>query len=571
MPSTTGSTISSNISRGVRLAIWGGTGDGKSTLISRLMSERPELQALDAKRDEQDAKNLVTAEPLAELSVILSDVAEGVTEQARRDITLAKLSGVRRVVLAVNKMDAVGYSERSFAASAEKCSRLAEELELSPILCVPISALHGDNVVLRSVHMPWYDGPALVELLDAAGDRARLLDKPFRMLVNRVSDSAPPGRLVGGRAVSGVLRRGEAVRVQPSGRVTTVTRVTSAAGDPERACAGQSVGLELADDVDVAGGALIVRADEPAEIAHQFEALVVWASEAPMFKGRSYRFDLAVASATASIGALKHKIDIDMLVPVPATRLQRGEIGVCQIEVDRPLPFDPYVQNRVTGGFALFDTVSNEQVGVGMLSFALRRAHNVHWQVIDVTRSARAALKGQKPFLLWYTGLSGAGKSTIANLVDEKLHGMRRHSYLLDGDNVRHGLNKDLGFSDADRVENIRRIAEVAKLMVDAGLLVSTAFISPFRAERQMARTLLPNEFIEIFVDAPLSVAEERDPKGLYRKARRGELKNFTGIDSPYEPPENPELRIDTTRCSPEEAGDLIISYLKTRGAFVES
>ncbi|HEY8923135.1 MAG TPA: adenylyl-sulfate kinase, partial [Polyangia bacterium] len=370
-----------------------------------------------------------------------------------------------------------------------------------------------------------------------------------------------------GTLVSGRVRKGDAVRIQPSGRTTHVDRIVSADGDLEQAIVGQSITLTLTEEVDVSRGDLIVTANEPATVADQFEATIVWMSEAPLLPGRGYLLKIGSRMVTATVNPLKYKINVNTFARIATTTLELNEIGVGNLELDRPLPFDPYTTNRDTGGFILIDRLTNDTVGAGMLHFALRRAHNVQWQALDVNKAARALAKGQKACVLWFTGLSGAGKSTIANLVDQKLHSLQRHTYMLDGDNVRHGLNKDLGFTDADRVENIRRIAEVAKLMVDAGLIVATAFISPFRAERQMARALLAEgEFIEIHIDTPLTVAETRDPKGLYKKARRGDLKNFTGIDSPYEAPERPEIRIDTTSVSPEEAAEVIVAYLQRRG-----
>jgi bifunctional enzyme CysN/CysC len=388
-------------------------------------------------------------------------------------------------------------------------------------------------------------------------------ERPLRLPIDTVQE----GRIAGTIA-SGSLRSGDSVRIQPSGRTARVARILDGGRELDRAETAQRVALELYEPVEVGVGELVASADRPAGVADQFEATIVWRSAEPLLRGRSYRLEMGAASASATIAPLKYRINVDSLEHAAAAKLEAGEIGVCGLQLDRPIAFDSYRENPATGGFILSDPVSGARVGLGMLHFALRRAQNVHWQAVDVNKPARSALKGQRPCVLWYTGLSGAGKSSIANLVDKKLHAMKRHTYLLDGDNVRHGLNKDLGFTAADRVENIRRIAEVAKLMVDAGLIVGTAFISPFRAERQMARSLLsPDEFIEIFVDTPLSVAEARDPKGLYKKARRGELKNFTGIDSPYEAPENPELRIDTTLTTPEAAADVVVSYLAARGA----
>jgi len=382
----------------------------------------------------------------------------------------------------------------------------------------------------------------------------------------------PAARLHGfaGTIVAGRVRVGDAVRIQPSGRISRVARLATPGGDLPEACAGQSVTVALTDDVELARGDLVVAAAEPAEISDQFEATVVWMNPSPLLRGRDYLVKVGAQLVTGSIAPLKHKIDVKTLGRLAGTTLAMNEIGVCNVHLDRDVAFDPYEVNHDTGGFIVIDRLSNETVGAGMLHFALRRAQNVHWQALEVNKTARSALMRQRACVLWYTGLSGAGKSTIANLVDKKLHSLKRHTYLLDGDNVRHGLNKDLGFTDVDRVENIRRIGEVAKLMVDAGLIVSTAFISPFRAERMMARALVgESEFIEIFIDAPIAVAEQRDPKGLYKKARRGDLKNFTGIDSPYEGPENPELRIDTTTASPEEAAVAIVAFLQARGVLI--
>jgi len=391
--------------------------------------------------------------------------------------------------------------------------------------------------------------------------------QPLRLPIQWVNRPNMEFRGFAGTIVAGRLRKGEAIRVQPSGQTSKISRIVTFDGDLDEAVAGQSVTITLDDEIDVSRGDLVVAANQPAEIADQFEATVVWMSEAPLLPGRSYFLKIGTKTVTATVAPLKCRVNVNTLQRMAASKLDLNEIGVANLELDRAIAFDPYKVNRDTGGFILIDRITNDTVGAGMLHFALRRASNVQWQALDVNKAARSVLKGQKPCVLWFTGLSGAGKSTIANLVDQKLHSGKRHTYLLDGDNVRHGLNKNLGFTDADRVENIRRIAEVAKLMVDAGLIVSTAFISPFRAERQMARTLLAEgEFIEIFVDTPIVVAEGRDPKGLYKKARRGDLKNFTGIDSPYEAPENPELRIDTTITSPEAAAEMIIGYLQKRG-----
>ncbi len=557
----------------VRVDICGGAREGKSALITSLGSgvigDGKQLAVVEAANDEQYTRNLAARAPIADVNVIVVDARQGVTAATRRHGFFAALIGVRQVVLAVNKMDLVSDPEGAFARIDDDFKKLAAQLGLaaSGVSCVPIAAESGANVRTRSAAMPWYQGPTLVELLDRVEpEQTRLREQPLRLPIRTVNRAGDPGGLEG-TVVAGRVRTGDAVRVQPSGELSRVTRISGSEGDLAEAVAGQAVTIALEGTVDVSPGDLIVAVNAPAEIANQFEATVVWLADAPLLPGRSYILRIGTATATASINPLKYKINLSTLDRIAATTLVQKEIGVCNLQVDRALPFDPYKANRTTGGFVLVDKVSGAAVGAGMLHFALRRAQNVHWQALDVNKGARAKLKGQKPCVLWYTGLSGAGKSTIANMVDKRLHASNRHTYLLDGDNVRHGLNRDLGFTDADRVENIRRIAEVAKLMVDAGLIVSTAFISPFRAERQMARALVADgEFIEIFIDTPLGIAEERDPKGLYKKARRGDLKNFTGIDSPYEKPEAPELTIDTTMHSPEQAAEAVVAYLQQRG-----
>jgi bifunctional enzyme CysN/CysC len=557
----------------LRVDICGGARDGKSALVASLGSgvigDGKQLAVVEAANDEQYTRNLAARAPIADVNVIVVDARQGITAATRRHGFFAALMGVRHVVLAVNKMDLVGEPEQAFARIDDDFRKLAAQLGLAPsgVSCVPIAAENGDNVRTRSAAMPWYEGPTLVELLDRVEtEQMRLREQPLRLPIRTVNRAGDPGGLEG-TVVAGRVRTGDPVRVQPSGELTRVTRIAGSDGDLAEAVAGQAVTIALEGTVDVSPGDLIVAVNAPAEIANQFEATVVWLADAPLLPGRSYILRVGTATAAASINPLKYKINLSTLDRIAATTLVQKEIGVCNLQVDRALPFDPYKVNRTTGGFLLVDKVSGAAVGAGMLHFALRRAQNVHWQALDVNKAARAKLKGQKPCVLWYTGLSGAGKSTIANLVDKRLHASNRHTYLLDGDNVRHGLNRDLGFTDADRVENIRRIAEVAKLMVDAGLIVSTAFISPFRAERQMARALVADgEFIEIFIDTPLGIAEERDPKGLYKKARRGDLKNFTGIDSPYEKPEAPELTLDTTMHSPAEAAEAVVAYLQQRG-----
>ena len=533
-------------------------------------TEKRNFIVADTPGHEQYTRNMVTGASTADLSIILVDARKGILTQTRRHSFLVSLLGIQHVVLVVNKMDLVDYDREVFQRIERDYREFATQLRLPTLTFIPISAVKGDNIVERSAATSWYQGPTLMGLLDEVEvDEMRLVDKPMRLPVQWVNRPNADFRGFAGTLVSGQVRRGDTVRVQPSGRTTQVARIVTAEGDLERATVGQSITLTLADEVDVSRGDLIVTANEPADVADEFEATIVWMNEAPLLPGRGYLMKIGSKIATATVNPLKYKINVNTFGRMATTTLELNEIGVGNLELDRPIAFDSYETNRDTGGFILIDRLSNDTVGAGMLHFALRRANNVQWQALDVNKSARAAAKGQRACVLWFTGLSGAGKSTIANLVDRRLHSMRRHTYLLDGDNVRHGLNRDLGFTDADRVENIRRIAEVAKLMLDAGLIVSTAFISPFRAERQMARALVgENEFVEIFIDTPLGVAEERDPKGLYKKARRGDLKNFTGIDSPYEPPERPEIRIDTTSGSPEESAEAIVAYLQLRGIF---
>ncbi|HEX6764287.1 MAG TPA: adenylyl-sulfate kinase [Polyangiaceae bacterium] len=498
----------------------------------------------------------------ADVAVVVVDAASGPNERALQDLRLAALLGVEHAVVAVDGLEGLAEPEAVFGRIEVEARACAEDLELA---LVPISVNAGHNLV-RAGGIDWYRGPTVARWLESI-ELAEPGTKPFRMPVETVT-AGDDGRGAAGTIASGEIRKGAGIRVQ--GHVSRVQRIVAGNREVERAAAPESVVLFLEGAFEIGVGDLVSSAEHPAEVADQFEATIVWLDPTPLLRGRDYVFAIGGKAVTATIGSLKRKEILGSPTHGAPQKFEQNEVGVCNLRLDRPIAFDPYRENRRTGGFLLLDPNSRAAVGLGMLHFALRRAQNVHWQAVDVNKSARSALNGQKPCVLWYTGLSGAGKSTIANLVDKKLHAMRRHTYLLDGDNVRHGLNKDLGFTAADRVENIRRIAEVAKLMVDAGLIVGTAFISPFRAEREMARALLgEGEFIEIFVDTPLGVAEQRDPKGLYKKARRGELKNFTGIDSPYEAPENPDLAIDTTKTSPEVAADIVIGYLEARGIIV--
>ncbi|HSV18813.1 MAG TPA: sulfate adenylyltransferase subunit CysN [Casimicrobiaceae bacterium] len=527
---------------------------------------RRKFIAADTPGHEQYTRNMVTGASTADLAVVLVDARKGLLPQTRRHTTIVAMLGVRHVVLAVTKMDLVDYEEATFRAIERDYRAFAQRVGIGAVVAIPLSGVHGDNVRRPLGNTPWYDGPTLLDHLERVELEDGRATRPFRMPVQSVNRPHPDFRGVAGTVASGVVRPGDRVMIQPSGRDTRVTRIVTQDGDLACAVPPQAVTLTFADDVDAGRGDVVCAHDAPVHTADQFEATLVWMHEAPMLRGRSYLMKLGPRQATATIAPLKYKVHVDTLEHLASDSLRMNEIGVCELALDRPIAFEPYAVNRDLGGFILIDRLTNETVGAGMLHFALRRADNLHWQALDIDKRARAAQKGQRPCVVWFTGLSGAGKSTIANLVEKKLHALGRHTVLLDGDNVRHGLNRDLGFTAADRVENIRRIAEVSKLMVDAGLIVLTAFISPFRSERRMARALLEaDEFIEVHVDTPLAVAEARDAKGLYAKARRGDLPNFTGIDSPYEAPEQPEIRIDTTVMSPEAAAEHIVECLCRR------
>ena len=522
----------------------------------------------DTPGHEQYTRNMITGASTADVAVILIDARKGVLTQTRRHSYLVSLIGIRKVVLAINKMDLMGYQQKVFDNIVEQYRAFAAQIGLTDITPIPLSALKGDNMLVHSDQTPWYHGPTLMAYLETVEiNEQRQQAGVLRLPVQWVNRPNLDFRGFAGTIASGSVKPGDRIRAQPSGRESTVARIVTADGDLPMAVAGQSITLTLADEIDISRGDVISGCDSPAEVADQFETTLVWMSEEPMLPGRPYLLKIGTRTVTATITEPKYKVNVNTMEHLAAKKLELNEIGVCNVSLDRPVAFDPYKTNHETGGFILIDRMSNNTVGAGMLHFALRRAHNIHLQHVDVDKVARAALKGQKPAVVWLTGLSGAGKSTIANVVEMKLLAMGRHSYLLDGDNVRHGLNRDLGFTDEDRVENIRRVAEVARLMVDAGLIVITAFISPFRAERAMARGLMAEgEFIEVHVDTPLDVVEQRDVKGLYKKARRGELRNFTGIDSPYEAPETPELRVNTATCTPEQAADQVMERLRQLG-----
>ena len=532
-------------------------------------TEKRKFIVADTPGHEQYTRNMVTGASTADLAVLLVDARQGILTQTRRHAYLVHLLGIKHIVLAVNKMDLVDFDQMRFDEIVADFTHFAATLEMTPPLAIPISGLAGDNITEKSANTPWYAGPALLphlETVELAEDAAQ--QAPFAMPVQWVNRPNLDFRGFSGRLAGGTVKPGDKVRIVPSGKTSTIASIVTMAADASQcdlaeAVAGQSVTLTLKDEIDCSRGDVIAAADNPPLAADRFEASLVWMDETEMLPGRAYELRIGTQAVSARIQAPKYAVNVNNMEHLAAASLGLNEIGVVELATDRPVVFAPFADSQKLGSFVLIDKLTNATVAAGMLHFSLRRAHNIHWQAVDVDRAAHAALKGQQPKILWFTGLSGSGKSTIANALEKKLHANGKHTFLLDGDNVRHGLNKDLGFTDADRIENIRRIGEVAKLMTDAGLIVLTAFISPFRAERDMVRALVPaGDFIEVHVDTPLDVAERRDVKGLYKKARAGTLKNFTGIDSPYEPPETPEIVVNTTELSADEAADVIIAYL---------
>ena len=527
-------------------------------------TEKRKFIVADCPGHEQYTRNMVTGASTADLAVILIDARKGVLVQTRRHSYLAKLLGIRNIVLAVNKMDLIDYDQAKYDAIVADYTEFAASIGISDFTPMPISGFKGDNITDTSANTPWYTGlPLMAHLETVALDNDADQAKPLRMAVQWVNRPNLDFRGFSGQIASGTVHPGDAIRVLPSGKTTTIKKIVTLDGELQEAVAGQSVTLCFNDEIDCSRGDVIAAADNPPEVADQFESTIVWMADDALVPGRSYWLKLGTQMVSATVQAPKYTVNVNSMEHMAAKTLELNAIGVAEISTDKPIVFAPYADNHALGGFILIDKISNATVAAGMLHFSLRRAQNVHWQATDIGRDAHAMLKNQKPKILWFTGLSGSGKSTIANEVEKALHLMNRHTFLLDGDNVRHGLNKDLGFTETDRIENIRRVGEVAKLMADAGLIVLTAFISPFRAERDMVRAMLPeSEFVEIFVDTPLEVAEARDVKGLYKKARAGQLKNFTGIDSPYEPPEHPDIRVNTVEMSPAEAAEYIVRQL---------
>ena len=527
-------------------------------------TEKRKFIVADCPGHEQYTRNMVTGASTADLAVILIDARKGVLVQTRRHSYLVHLLGIRNIVLAVNKMDLIDYDQATYDAIVAEYTEFAHSIGINDFTAMPISGFKGDNITARSVHMPYYAGqPLIAHLETVALDNDADQAKPLRMPVQWVNRPNLDFRGFSGQIATGIVRPGDSIRVLPSGKTSTISKIVTFDGELSEAIAGQSVTLCFTDEIDCSRGDVIAAADNPPEVSDQFESTIVWMAEEPLIPGRAYYLKLGTQMVSATVQSPKFTINVNNMEHMAAKTLELNAIGVAEIITDKPIVFEPYANNHVLGGYILIDKITNATVAAGMLHFSLRRAQNIHWQATDIGREAHAALKNQKPKILWFTGLSGSGKSTIANEVEKTLNLLNRHTFLLDGDNIRHGLNKDLGFTETDRIENIRRVGEVAKLMADAGLIVLTAFISPFRAERDMVRAMMPEgEFVEIFVDTPLEVAEARDVKGLYKKARAGQLKNFTGIDSPYEPPENPDICVNTVEMSPAEAAEHIVRQL---------
>lgn len=526
-------------------------------------TEKRKFIVADCPGHEQYTRNMATGASTADVAVVLVDARKGLLPQTRRHSYIVSLLGIRHVLLAVNKMDLVGYDFAVFDEIVDGYRELATQLGIDNFQAVPLSALQGDNLLQSSPQTPWYDGPSVLEYLESVRVERTRGDVGFRLPVQWVNRPNQDFRGFAGTVAAGTVRPGDEIVALPSGRRSKVARIVTADGDLDIAGEGQAITLTLRDELDISRGDVIADAHKPPQVSDQFAAHLLWMGEHALLPGRPYWLKIGTRTVSASVTEIKHKIDVNTQEPLAAKHLELNEVAYCNLYLDQPVPFEAYADNRTLGGFILIDRQSNATVAAGTLEFALRRAGNIHWQHLDVDKTARARIKGQQPRCLWFTGLSGSGKSTIANLVDKRLHAMGYHTFILDGDNVRHGLNKDLGFTDEDRVENIRRVAEVAKLMADAGLIVLVSFISPFRAERRMARDLFaPGEFVEVYIDTPLAVAEERDVKGLYAKARAGQLRNFTGIDSPYEVPEAAELELDTVSEPAERLAQRVIDYL---------
>ncbi|MCB9710132.1 MAG: sulfate adenylyltransferase subunit CysN [Nitrospirales bacterium] len=526
----------------------------------------------DTPGHEQYTRNMATGASTASLAIVMVDARKGVLTQTMRHSYLVSLLGITHVILAINKMDLVEYSQATYSTIKTSYEQFATNLNFQEVVCIPVSALRGDNIFHRSPHTDWFHGPTIMGHLETVDIQSDVSQKPFRMPVQWVNRPNLDFRGFSGTIASGQVRPGDIIVAPSSGKTSQVTRIVTYDGDLDSAETGQSVTLLLQDEIDISRGELLSAAQARPTTADQFEATIIWMHDGPLLPGRKYLLKAGTRTIPAQISELKYKVNVNTLEHLASKTLKLNEVGICNISLDHPISFDPYRDNRQTGAFILIDHYTNATIAAGVIDFALRRADNIHWQSVEIHKDARATLKGQKPFILWFTGLSGAGKSTVANMVEKKLHSLGRHTYLLDGDNVRHGLNRDLGFTDVDRVENIRRVAETAKLMVDAGLIVLVSFISPFRSEREMARMLVDEgEFLEVFIDTPLEICELRDVKGLYKKARAGQLKNFTGIDSPYERPDDAEITIEGATQTAEQATLTIVKALETQGLIPSS
>ena len=526
----------------------------------------------DTPGHEQYTRNMATGASTASLAIVMVDARKGVLTQTMRHSYLVSLLGITHVILAINKMDLVEYSQATYSTIKTSYEQFATNLNFQEVVCIPVSALRGDNIFHRSPHTDWFHGPTIMGHLETVDIQSDVSQKPFRMPVQWVNRPNLDFRGFSGTIASGQVRPGDIIVAPSSGKTSQVTRIVTYDGDLDSAETGQSVTLLLQDEIDISRGELLSAAQARPTTADQFEATIIWMHDGPLLPGRKYLLKAGTRTIPAQISELKYKVNVNTLEHLASKTLKLNEVGICNISLDHPISFDPYRDNRQTGSFILIDHYTNATIAAGVIDFALRRADNIHWQSVEIHKDARAALKGQKPFILWFTGLSGAGKSTVANMVEKKLHSLGRHTYLLDGDNVRHGLNRDLGFTDVDRVENIRRVGETAKLMVDAGLIVLVSFISPFRSEREMARMLVDEgEFLEVFIDTPLEICELRDVKGLYKKARAGQLKNFTGIDSPYERPDDAEITIEGATQTAEQATLTIVKALETQGLIPSS
>tara|TARA_B110000914_G_scaffold7374_1_gene6166 strand:- start:14059 stop:15948 length:1890 start_codon:yes stop_codon:yes gene_type:complete len=526
-------------------------------------TEKRKYIVADTPGHEEYTRNMATGASTADIAIILVDAQHGILTQTRRHSFITSMVGVKKVLLAVNKLDLIDYSEEVYDKIVKEYNKFASNaLDIEEITPIPISALMGDNVVNKSTNTPWYKGQTIMEYLENVEISNKNLDKPFRIPIQWVNRPSSDFRGFSGLIASGSIRVGDEVKIIPGGQSSTIETIITGDSEVTNASAGESITITLDDQIDVSRGDILVDKKNPCGEADQFQTRILWMHDDPMMPGRQYLLKSNTQSALLTLGKLKHRIDVNTLDNLPAKILEMNEIGICNISLDRQIAFDSYDNNQTMGGFILIDKFSNNTIGMGLIDFALRRSDNIHWQKMDISKESRAQQKLQIPKLIWFTGLSGSGKSSIANILEKKLHSLGKHTITLDGDNIRHGINRDLGFNEADRVENIRRVGEIAKLMLEGGLICIASFISPFESERHMARTLVSeNEFIEVFVDTPLHVCEKRDVKGLYAKARSGEIPNFTGISSPFEKPLNPEIRIDTTVTSAEEAANQIIAY----------